>query len=405
MALASEVGQKSREEILQEAYEDPVFFCHYFLPHLFPGRIPWFHQGIMAIITEQVDFLDKYGEADKIIRNFVFTDPTTEQERRIFERDEDGHIVLNRRQFIQIMCPRGSSKTTIAGIAMPLRAILYKEVEFGVYISESGTHAEMQLDNVRRELESNENILAIFGDLKPSYQDSEKWSAKIFETASSGGSLGTIFTARGRGSQIRGMNHRGRRPDLAIVDDVEDKESVSTEGQRKKARDWFYADVIPALPRVSKKGRIIVLGTLLHREALLEVLAADPKWTVVRFGVEDLDGEMLWPEYMTRADIQAEKDSYIRAGLLHVFYMEYYSQYRAAETAKFQQAWFIYRPPEKLIFTAIYLDPAISKNATADDAVIAVVGMQSTGHINLLDMWGKQGPTSKDLEDEYFARS
>ena len=34
MALAPEVGQKSREEILQEAYEDPVFFCHYLLPHL-----------------------------------------------------------------------------------------------------------------------------------------------------------------------------------------------------------------------------------------------------------------------------------------------------------------------------------------------------------------------------------
>lgn len=387
------------KDLRERCYRDPVLFCKEFLPHLFQEEIPWFHRGILSILTGRTAFLHKYGELDKIVRNFISGDE--DHPEPLFVLDTSGEIHLRWKKYVQLMIPRSFSKTTLAGIAITLYDILYQSFKVGVYVSETTAHAEMQLDNVKRELMENPKILQVFGDLRPQIREAEKWSAKVFETKT-----GVSLFARGRGSQIRGLNHRGVRPQKIIVDDVEDKESVETELQRKKTRKWFYGDLIPALPSLGR-GQIIALGTLLHPEALLVTLQGDPQWSVVKFSILDREGEFLWPLAMNEKKLALQKQSFANAGELVTFYLEYYNEVRNDETAKFQKRFFRYgkpAPEEKIVAASTYCDPAISKSETADECVIITVRQNNKGEIYVSEGWGKRGPDTAEVMEEFFSQ-
>ena len=397
------ITQDDRKALAARAYRDPVFFCKFFLPELFPMEIPWVHRGLLAILTGRCEFLVTDPQLDKIIRNFSWFDEE-EVQHFIFTKgtDEDGNPTLNMtlNKYTLIMLPRGFAKTTIAGIAVPLIEILYQECPFTVYVSESANHSKMQLANVKREISDNAKIKAVFGDLVPGLKEVEKWSEDFIETRT-----GVAAAARGRGGQLRGLNHRGNRPGKIIVDDVEDKESVSTEAQREKTRTWAYADLMPALPRVKGEGTIVALGTLLGSDCLLETWRKDPVWTVVKMGALDADGELLWAANMNVKDLEVTKRSYALAGNLHLFYMEYFNEARSPEDQLFRQEFFQYCPPEGTLSTAIYVDPAISANRRADHAVISVWGISQSGLLWKLDQWGGLGKTPREIVDNYFRLS
>lgn len=392
--------KEERMAIVQHAYENPVYFCKFFLPRIFPGEIPWVHWGILAILTRRVAFLKDCPNLEKLLTEFTYqVDPGNEhsEELPIFTQDSDGEIHMAVNRYTEIMLPRGFSKTMLGGVAVPLYSILYSSVRFVVYLSETATHAETQLQNVQRELESNELILEFFGNLKPERQDSERWTASYFETTT-----GVKAAARGRGGQVRGLNVGGNRPDLIILDDVEDIDSVRTEEQRKKVRNWLYSDVIPALAELNPNAAIVALGTLLHSESLLMTLRNDPDWTCIRFGALDSKEQPLWPEMMGLEKLHNKKLSFTRAGELNAFYMEYHNQIRNEANAKFKQSFIIYQPASSNLMKAIAMDPAISEERRADFAAIGVVGIEETGIITVCECWMAKGQTPRQLIDKFF---
>ena len=260
---------------------------------------------MLAILTGRTDFLSKYSDETQewLIRNFRIGDPPEEREGEetpvddrssLFRRDSLGKLRLQRTSKVVVMLPRGLGKTSIAGIIVPIYNVVFREHPVTLYVSESGSHSKMQLSNVKSELESNGFLKAVFGDFQPDYKSSNKWSEDIFETTT-----GMTVIARGRGGQVRGLNHKGNRPSNIVVDDLEDKESTETELQRIKTRRWAYGDLFPCLPSITE-GTITVLGTMLHEDCLLETLSKDPEWTVVRFGAHDCDGQLLWADYLER---------------------------------------------------------------------------------------------------------
>lgn len=389
----------SKEEITEVAKQgliDPVFFCKTFLPNLFPGRIPWVHRGIWAILTRQTEFLKKYGELDKIFSNFVVQRRPEDKPRPIFVWKND-KILLDIERYTEIMLPRGFSKTTLVGIAATLRGIAYLDWNFLVYVSETLGHATMQMTNVKRELETNIRFRSIYGDLVPSNSSPLKWTNDIAELLN-----GQIIVARGRGGQIRGLNHRGQRPDRVIVDDVEDKESVSTPEQREKTRKWAFGDLMPALPEMNPDAQMLALGTLLHQDALLVTLAKDPQWLPIIFGAYDRQNELIWPENLDDDKLAAKKISYANVGENNLYWMEYHNQIRDEDQALFKQSYFKNGPPPEGLRKAIYCDPAISKEQRADYAVIEVVGMAESGHIYVLEKWKKKGAEPREIVDAYF---
>jgi phage terminase large subunit-like protein len=391
------IKKEDIKQIAKNAYEDPVYFCKTFLPHLFPGEIPWVHRGVLAVLTRRTDFLHYYGDIDKIVRNFVYE--RDGKQIPIFRKREDGSLYMVLGRYTLIMLPRGFAKTTLAGNAVPLYDILYGEQPFAVYVSETATHAQMQMDNIKRELESNDRIKAVFGSLRPGRDASARWAQDAFETTT-----GMAMAARGRGGQIRGLKHGPHRPKKIIFDDLEDKESVSTEEQRKKTRTWFYGDVMPALPELDPEATIVGLGTLLHPDALLTYLERDPQWTVIKFGVRDRDGDWLWKENINSQKYEIKKRSAILAGELSTFIMEYDNVYKSDESSKFRQDMIKYAdpPPRSELQVAVYCDPAISQSADADYTTIIAIGMDTKGGLWVLDVLMKRGMTPREQVDAYF---
>ena len=417
--LPSHFGEKvhlTQEEIdslLEIWFADPEEFCKDVLPNMFTKKMPWVHKGLLAIITGRVDWLVTkctQKELDKIIRHFSFrVDPDDEKSELHFiftaSYDVQGNIIrldMAKGRFTEVIMPRGFSKTTLIGLAGMLYKILFKENKFLVYISETVSAAEKQLGNVKSELSGNELIQMCFGNLKPQRDGELKWTQNMIETTN-----GVIAIARGRGSQVRGLNIRGQRPDCVLFDDVEDKESVKTTEQREKTREWFYGDVIPCLPSMDENATIIGLGTVLHSEALLLVLARDPDWTTVIFGAIDKDGEPLWEDNMSLEKLENKKRSYTLAGMLHLYYMEYESKIRSEEGSLFKGTMFILRPEWRGELDCIsqVIDPAISEEVGADFCALAVAGITTRGYFLLLDMWLKKGAHPNEQIDIFFEKS
>jgi len=413
--MTRETEQNQRKAVITATYEDPILFLRTFFPHWFTKKISWAHRGLLAILLRRTDFLLNFGketwpegeaywtkrELAKIIKFFVWREQPEDPGIPLFELEELGNedyaLHLNVAPNTQVVWPRGFGKTTLINAANIFKTV-FKMRKFLVYVSETARHAEAQLENVKRELATNERLIGIFGTQKPERNDEESWRHDFFETTG-----GVAFAARGRGGQVRGLLHGASRPDDITVDDVEDKESVSTPDQRDKTLSWFYADVVPALNQITKEGVINMIGTLLHREALIPKVMGDPDWVSIVFGAEDPDGEPLWIEYMTKGDIAKKKKSFARVGKLDEFYMEFLSQLRNSESSRFKSP-FIIRPMSRSDFVGVALvqDPAISSDPNADFCAFGVTGITPHGNHHVLEVYGERGMHPRAQIDKYF---
>jgi len=279
--------------VAARGYDDPHFFCKFFLEEWFALPMPWVHRGLLAILTRRCGFLqnfdEDYGpkELEKIIKNFTWKeDPSDPEspEHPIFSLNVEGVLEMTLSRHTLVMMPRGISKTTIAN-AVTIWYICYQERRFPVYVSEAQTHASRQLSNVTAQLTTNPRLVAVFGNPKPEQRSGLTWSESdgFVQTTT-----GISIAAKGRGSQIRGLNVNGKRPDWMLWDDLEDKESVKTDEQREKTKEWAFGDALPALPKLDPTAAIVAMGTLLASNALLTVMEADPDWTTIKFGALEI---------------------------------------------------------------------------------------------------------------------
>ena len=396
MSNLTSLSEEEKKNIRKELYLDPVKFLQTILPHWFTEPLTWMHRGYLAILLRRTDFLPKYGELDKIIKNFVYKrDPWDENEvgRPIFTLEEDGSVSLCISRNTEIMMPRGIGKTTLANGAKIFMGC-YNERKFVLVIGETATHAETQLMNCRKEFEFNSKIKTLFGELK----GNDKWSEEMFVLAN-----GFIMAATGRGGQVRGRNVNSIRPDFIQLDDVEDKESVSTPEQRRKTLDWFMGDVLPALGELNQDSTILLCGTLLHNEALLVVLGKDPTFTTIVLGALDVDGNPVFEKYMSLPKLAAKKEMFSRQGKLELYYLEYFNKLTSEDTMQLRPSDINRTMLERPLAVALAHDPAISKKQSADDAAFAVVSLYPAGHFQIETVEGYKGMTPQEAVAKFFS--
>ena len=420
--MSQEITDDIIRAAVKESAADPAYFCRFFLRSWFPTEMPPFHLGVLALITRKVSFLENYPDAIPwLLENFLYmADPSDPDSNGlpVFQLDPDGHIFMVAGANNCEIIPRGFSKTTIYNAAN-LYDCVTDGTTFSVYISESSTHAETQLGNIRHELETNALLRRGYGNLVPTRSNSEKWTNDQLQLLN-----GAILVARGRGAQVRGINYRARRPNKILLDDVEDKESVSTPEQRKKTVDWFYGAVMPAGNEMSGAAdsnerqenlQITVLGTMLGPETLLTVVSEDPTFNTVRFGAtlciphDNLtDEEMLWPYKMNARDYMKKRRQYAMVGQLSNFALEFDSSVRADEDAKFAREnvksyQIIQR--SALVQVSMALDPAISDQPGRDHTALVVAGRREDGMLIFLDEWGGLGKKPREKVDAFFEYS
>lgn len=185
-----------------------------------------------------------------------------------------------------IAAPRGHAKSTNLTFKGTMHSTLYGYKHYPIIISDSSDQAEGFLENIRVEFEENNAIVEDFG-----YLVGKVWRSNVLVT-----STNIKIEAIGSGKKIRGRKHRNWRPDLLILDDVENDENVRTPEQRKKLENWF-------LKAVSKAGDdytdIIYIGTLLHYDSLLAHTLINPAYTSIKYKavISFSSADDLWDEW------------------------------------------------------------------------------------------------------------
>ena len=302
-----------------------------------------------------------------------FSAPWSTLHNRIFSLIDSGH------KKIAIAAPRGIGKTTVAK-CLAQKFIAFREANFICYVSKSATFAEMQTENIKREMLSNSEVKALFGSVKVNENPELDES---FSKASWTAYGKTLVLPRGAGQQIRGLNWAGNRPQLIIVDDLEDKREVKNPDNREFLKNWFFSDLMKSVNRYLNDWRIVYIDTVKHEDSLMQNLIDAEDWATLNLSLVDENFESLVPEYMTTEEILKEKAEHEKVGMLDTFYMEYCNMPISTEDAVFKPEYvnqyretdpeFQLRLREGKIETVILADPAKSvKMHSAESAVVGV---------------------------------
>jgi predicted phage terminase large subunit-like protein len=183
--------------------------------------------------------------------------------------------------------PRGNAKSTWTSLILIIWSAAYKYRYFMPIVSETAAQFEDFIQFIKAELETNERLAEDFPKL---CGEGPIWRADVIITRN-----GVKIRGVGAGQKLRGMRHGSKRPDLVIVDDLENDEAVESPDQRKKLEKWFFK----ALMKIGQKDTAyIVIGTILHYDSLLSNLLQKPGWKGRKFkAVLKFSESKLWEKW------------------------------------------------------------------------------------------------------------
>lgn len=252
---AEQVGFDPSPESVSErrsAVRDPVTGFHYFVQNYFPHYIR--HKG------------------ESELHRFLFSRLPEIISATVSQQDA-------------IAAPRGEAKSTIVSQLFVLWCIILELKKYPVIIMDSIDQAYPMLEAIKAELCWNPRLKMDFPEACG--------AGRVWQ-------MGTILTATdikvqvaGSGKKLRGLRHGPYRPDLAILDDIENDELVRNPDQRDKLDSWLKKTVLP-LGGAGAKFDVIYIGTILHYDSVLSRTLNNPLWRRRRF-----KALIQWPSDMT----------------------------------------------------------------------------------------------------------
>ena len=321
----------------------------------------------------------------------------------------------NARQ-VAIAAPRKHAKSTAITLSYVLAAVLFRESKFVIVISDTEGQASLFLGDIKQELIDNEDIIHLFG---------VKRFTKLSETdiiVEMNDGYKFRIMAKGAEQKIRGTKWENKRPDLIVCDDIENDEAVNSADRREKFRRWFYGAMLQSK---ASGGKVIVVGTILHMDSLLERLmpattlsttvceelkdystAERTTWKAVKYRAHNPDfSKILWVEQWTKENLIAERQGYLEQGLQDVYSREFLNYPIDETTAYFRRDDFLPLTQDDNDKTLVYyagIDFAVSTRERSDFTCIAIVGVDSVGTILVKDV-RKGRWDAEQIIDEMFS--
>lgn len=347
-------------EIKGRLKHDGEFFIEFFLADELTSPVPFFH----------------YGEIWPLLTNTAM-------------------------QRVLLAIPRDHAKTTLSKLAV-VWYFLFTNSRFCVYLSNTNTIAKNACKDIMGYLNSP-NFISVFGKVKV-IKESETDSLWIFEIPDpnqDGRVKRCILRAVGAGQQMRGINIDNQRPDIAVVDDVEDNENTESPTLQLKLDKWIFGPFIKALAR---RKKIIWLGNMLQKTSLLARLSTRPNWNPVVFGALVKDAvtgvlRPLWPERWPLEELIEDFQEYQEMSLLETWMCEMMNMPgHGVDGFTQQQINFLEVPnPDEIAAAWLVLDPAFGEKAANDDSSITVHVLPKDGVPMMVEHC-----TRKMKEDEIF---
>ncbi len=199
---------------------------------------------------------------------------------------------------------RNSAKTTILNTSHVLWSILgNRQSKFVLIVSQTQAQAKQAMMNIRGVLESNDMLKR---DLGPFKEETNEWGSStiVFSRYAARISVASV------NESIRGIKHLKHRPDLVVIDDPEDIQSVKTKESRDKIYNWFKGEIMPI---GSKKTRVVVIGNALHEHCLVSKLKSEITQNKTsgiyrEYPIVTDSGVIMWPgRFKNMKDIEDER--------------------------------------------------------------------------------------------------
>lgn len=192
--------------------------------------------------------------------------------------------------------PRGFGKTTAVSKILVLWMLLFRK-EPSILLLMSKGLGEKVIGDIRRELETNEKIRLVWGDVVPISnkieKTNEKWRQRHLQLLN-----GCEVESLTKGEPIR-----GNRPTKIIVDDPQENKDVKNPIMADEFYNWFFTSVHGSLN--AEEGSVAVLGTLISNNCFVNKLKqeADQKGfqlvqfpAIINFDSSSFTGDSLWPD-------------------------------------------------------------------------------------------------------------
>lgn len=235
-----------------------------------------------------------------------------------------------------IAAPRGEAKSTKVSLVFLLWCVVRKAYHYPLLFMDAFEQAAGMLEAVKVELESNPRLAS---DFPEAVGATSVWRVGCIVTAND-----IKIEAFGVGKRVRGRRHGPHRPDLAILDDIENDENSATPQQRDKLQR-FVTKAIFSLGPPDDSMDVIDVGTVLHYDSVLARFLRHPMWNskVLRAIIQWPDRMDLWDQWeqllLTGEDPQAGEAAAAK----------YFTEHQAEMEAGAVVSWPAVRPLVKLM--------------------------------------------------------
>ncbi len=228
--------------------------------------------------------------------------PSADIHRMLFDLTQDDKV-----RFAVAMTFRGSAKSTICTMSYPIWAILGEQQKhFVLIVGKTVEQTKKFIDAIKREFETNTMLQNDFGAVS---EETTPWNSTALTFQKYDAQIAGISVEQ----SMRGVRFKHYRPDVLILDDIEDTASVRMQESRDKLEDWFNSDLLGA---GDIGTRVIMIANNLHEDSLPNRIIAKVKAgtfdaEVIKCPLIGKKGVCAWPgKFPDKASIEAFKQSF-----------------------------------------------------------------------------------------------
>jgi predicted phage terminase large subunit-like protein len=348
----------------------------------------------MALTAEVVE-----GFTNTVLRKgFDSATDTPEFHRTIWD------YCCSKEAFVAIAAPRAHAKSTVVTHAYVLAALLFRERDYAILVSETVAQSVQFLGDLKKELLDNEDLRELFGVGKLIKDTEDDLICEMED--------GHQFRVQAKGAEqkVRGLKWKAKRPNLIICDDLEGDECVQNKERRDKFKRWFNGALLPCR---SDTGIVRVVGTILHLDSLLEGLMPERQvgsarlklvineplvqytnvrtpWKSIKFRAHTDDfSSILWAQRWPKKKLIDERARYVTQGLGDVYSQEYLNVPLDESNTFFRRSDFLpIREEDQKLSLNYYItaDLAISQRERSDYSVFTIAGLDDSGRLHLVEV-------------------
>jgi len=324
----------------RQAERDPLYFCRTYLPHYFSYPPAAFHHELIQLLEQRPRLSGPLSGVGESVREAL--------------------------KPVIVAAPREFAKSTVCSFGYVLHQICFGKRRFIIIGSDTEDLSSDLTGYLFLELLYNERIRQDFGELVKGNR-----AIDDFVTCND-----VRVKARGRGQRLRGLKHRQWRPDLVILDDLENDLNVRNPEIVQQIIEWITSAVYPGM---DADGSLFIIGTILRRGSALDVMLhseAEPFCHFNRriYRAITEDGRSLWEAKHPLARLLRQKQLMGTVA---------FNQEKMNEPEQvggvFRQEWVRYYHPDALkdkeLVIVGFFDPSLEGGASSDYKAVVTVGL------------------------------